>query len=693
LHPAGITKWDQLRLEDAMKTHGRAPLWTTLGALLLLAAAPAWSQTGSLDTWVDTCEIDADLELLLNNEAMIFSRAHISQQHPDGTYELFQQPYTHSGIQPPLVLLCSDSRFYGQPQSTGDSFRSAVQVGPDLILTAWHVAPPNPNDIVVVFGLHARMQGDTCVLPDFSHVPAANVYWPTEIVVDGNAEIGRDFMLVRLDRPAHPTFPRVRRSGRGRAGDSMTTIGHPDRLATKVDVAGSLLGYVGTEPNLFPSTTNLHALIGSSGSMVYNRTERFIETVIRHGMGTDLVPHTPDPTICRTLIHVDGAAQTHTSVKVFAPFVPSWELLADLDTVTHVGPVGGPFTNPVKERTFEVDDGAPQPVDYQLEFNGLTPQPQLVIQLDGPAQGTLEPGESFSSTETFKANLAGCGVYERTYRARDLTHGFTDTVRHRFEIGIGEFTVDHQGRTQIGDVAKPFEKAVGVEYTVTNLRPSPLTVTVTASTLPHPSWVSLNDGVPGAPVILEIPPHQTAVVTARPDPALTLAPGLYPATLHFAGESGPGCPAVAGVERQFDFDWGHEGFGEEINIPVPNGSSLGVVRTFNVPENFCIADVNVGVRVNDAPVDHLRVRVTSPEGTSRLLWNHGTTSAPDPGDPSGPVLWRVFDDDGPFPPVELLSALNGQQGGGDWQLHVVDDVAGGGNGRLTNFSLEFRACP
>jgi len=546
----------------------------------------------------------------------------------------------------------------------------------------------------VVFGLHYRMVGNSCIPPDFTHIPAANVYWPTEIVVAGTPTIGKDFMLIRLDRPAHATYPRVRRSGQGRPGDSMTTIGHPDRLATKVDLAGSLLGYAGSEPNVTPVTSNLHALIGSSGSMVYNRTERFIETVTRWGMGTDLVPHTTDPNVCRRVVHVDSPGQTNDSVKVFAPFVPSFELLVrPLDTVVHVGKVGGPFTNPLTARSIHVGDDAPQKIDYRLEFNGLTPQPQLVIQLDGPAQGTLGPGDSITSTETFKANLAGCGVYERTYRALDRTHGFTDTVRHRFEIGIGEFTVDHEGRTQIGDLAKPFEKAVGVDYTVTNLRPSPLTVTVTASTLPHPSWLTLNDGVPGAPVTLEIPPYQTARVTARPDPNLTLAPGVYLATLHFAGESGPGCPAVAGVDRELEFDWGHETFGGELNVPIPNGSPLGVVHTLNVPEEFCIADVNVGVRINDAPVEHLRVLVRSPQGTSRLLWNHGMAPIPDPHDPPGSVLWKLFDDEGAFPPLERLSALDGQPGGGDWQLQAIDDVAGGTNGRLTNFTLELRACP
>ena len=534
-----------------MKTNPRTLLPTLLGGILLLAGTPpAWSQ-GSLDTWVDPCGITApDLLQLLENEALIVDANTISQNH-DGTWALLQQPYTQSGIQPPLIPLCTDSRFYGQPQVNGASFRSAVQVGPDLLLTAWHNPSPAVPPVVVVFGLRYSLFKGLCTPPDFSHIPASQVYWPIEVVADGFPLVGKDFLLLRLDRPASPTFPRVRRRGQGRPGDSMTNVAHPDRLATKVDLAGTLSGYAGSEPNILVGTQNIHLLIGSSGSMFYNRTEQFVETIARGAVGTTYLP--PGPSVCKTVGHVGSPGFTHYSVKTFADFIPSFELLVSpLDTVVHVGPVGGPFTNPLTVRSIHVDDGAPQKVDYRLEYNGLTPQPQLVIQLDGgTAQGTLGPGDSFSSRETFKANLAPCGVYERTYRARDLTHGFTDTVRHRFEIGLGAFTVTPEEGAAGADAGKAARDTA--TYTITNTRPSPLMVTVTATSAAGPDWL-LRNGVRGnTPLEIELPPFGTAAVTVAADPGAGLSPESRQATLTFAGNAGPGCPAVAGATRTVDF--------------------------------------------------------------------------------------------------------------------------------------------
>jgi subtilisin-like proprotein convertase family protein len=51
----------------------------------------------------------------------------------------------------------------------------------------------------------------------------------------------------------------------------------------------------------------------------------------------------------------------------------------------------------------------------------------------------------------------------------------------------------------------------------------------------------------------------------------------------------------------------------------------------------------------------------------------------------------LLDDDGSVPPVQALGKLNGEPGAGTWSLQVIDDVPGGGNGFLTQWSLEARA--
>jgi subtilisin-like proprotein convertase family protein len=667
-------------VEDAMMKNGTLPR-IAVGAILWLASPPAWSlPPGSLDTWVDTCELEnRDLLQLLGNEALIVDQNVISP-NADGSYTLAQQSYTHSGIQPPLYPLCNDSRFYGQPQVNGTSFRSAVQVGPDLVLTAWHAAAPAVPPVVVVFGLQYRMLGDSCVPPDFTHIPAENVYWPKEVVADGWTLINKDFLLLRLDREASPTFPRVRRSGQGRPGDAMTMIAHPDRLATKVDLAGSLVGYSGSDPFVSPGVVNLHTLVGSSGSMVYNRAERFVETVTRFGVGTYL--ELDQAAACYRVRHTDATGYPNYSVKYFAPYIPPFELLVTpLDTVVHVGPVGGPFTNPTTSRTISVHTKSPASVEYHINTLSITGgQPHLLLSFGGPLRGTLTPGESFASQETFNADQAPCGVHERTYKASDTTHGFTDVVRHVFEIGLGEVTVTPVLPQGITDLAKPFEDTV--TYTVTNVRPSPISVTVTADQ----GWLRLNGvGGPAPSVSLDLPPYGAAAVAVSLDPALTLPYGDYAANLHFAAVAGAGCPAVPAVDRVFSFTWGRESFTDATSVAVPDGSRAGVTRLLSVPESFCIDDVNVSVLVTGVPSDDLLVRLTSPLGTSRLLWDHA--------DNGGEALWVKFDDDGPFPPVEPLSALNGEPGAGPWQLQVIDDVPGGGPGQLYQWGLELRARP
>jgi hypothetical protein len=239
----------------------------------------------------------------------------------------------------------------------------------------------------------------------------------------------------------------VRRSGRPRAGDALTHIGHPDRLATKVDLAGTLVGNLGSPPSVFPQVVNLHAIIGSSGSMVYNRSERFVETVTRSPMGASFAF---DPANnCRRLTHSDQPGLPNVSVAHFARNIPPFELLVSpLDTVVHVGPVGGPFTNPVTTRTVRVDGTSPAPVGYRVETAVVgDPGPQLLVSTEVTPVGTLAPGGSFSVFETIDAATAPCGVYERTYKVIDTTHGFTDVVRHRFEIGLNHCSLASAGRS------------------------------------------------------------------------------------------------------------------------------------------------------------------------------------------------------------------------------------------------------
>jgi hypothetical protein len=95
-----------------------------------------------------------------------------------------------------------------------------------------------------------------------------------------------------------------------------------------------------------------------------------------------------------------------------------------------------------------VDGTSPAPVGYRVETAVVgDPGPQLLVSTEVTPVGTLAPGGSFSVFETIDAATAPCGVYERTYKVIDTTHGFTDVVRHRFEIGLNHCSLASAGRS------------------------------------------------------------------------------------------------------------------------------------------------------------------------------------------------------------------------------------------------------
>src|ERR1700694_751274 len=207
--------------------------------------------------------MDADLSRLLENEVALVDVGTVSR-NADGTYRLATQVYT---VGAGTYALCSDSRFYGQTMVDGLPFRSGVQVGPDLVLTAWHNRTDGTTpELYAIFGLRYRLADGRCIPPDFERIPAADVFSVTEVAADGlSATAGppRDFLLLRLGRTVGAAAPRVRRSGRGRADaahhDRLTMISHPDRLTTKIDLAGTLFGY-SEQDYTGPQAENLHPL-------------------------------------------------------------------------------------------------------------------------------------------------------------------------------------------------------------------------------------------------------------------------------------------------------------------------------------------------------------------------------------------------------------------------------------------------
>lgn len=410
-----------------------------LVAVLLWPGLPAWSDSlSSVKNLVEACgELDADLAALLESEVALVDAGAVSR-NGDDSYRLTTQVYTMGAGSLPL---CTDSRFYGQRMVFGLPFRSAVQVGPDLVLTAWHssangITPP----LYAIFGLRYRLANGRCRPPNFERVPAADVYSVVEVVADGLYPTGsplRDFLLLRLERDAGARFPRVRRSGQGRADaghhDRVTMISHPDRLAAKVDIAGQLAGY-GSPDYTGPQVENIHPLQWSSGGMLYNRDAAVLETVARTVVSARYTQQGPGG--CWHVTQVGGAGTTNDSVADFAQNIPPFELLVTpLTAVVHEGLAGGPLSNPTITRTVEAPVTAPDSIAYQIHGPETSASgPELLVTYGGSPEGSLAPGAGFDLEETINADGVPCGEYEQTYSITDTTHGYTDVIRHVFHI-------------------------------------------------------------------------------------------------------------------------------------------------------------------------------------------------------------------------------------------------------------------
>ncbi|HSP55954.1 MAG TPA: hypothetical protein VLS25_10245, partial [Dehalococcoidia bacterium] len=113
--------------------------------------------------------------------------------------------------------------------------------------------------------------------------------------------------------------------------------------------------------------------------------------------------------------------------------------------------------------------------------------------------------------------------------------------------------------------------------------------------------------------------------------------------------------------------------------PIPDNSTSGVVGTLDVPDSGTLQDIDVCVNVDHPRPSDIRLRLRHvTTGTEVLIFN-GTACAM-------PNIRLYFNDesshgticplDGDVRPNQALSAFNGQNVHGTWQLEFTDEVAG-----------------
>ena len=193
-------------------------------------------------------------------------------QQPDGSYKikgtLFGSAYG----------LCQSEPYYHQKIA---AYCSGFLVAPDKIATAGHCirSAGDCNNTVFVFGFAMTAPG-----VQTEQVDDSQVYSCAEIIDSEVGSGGRDYAVVRLDRPVlgRPVLE-MRQQGEVSAGDDLVVIGHPAGLPVKI-AGGASVRDVSSE--FF--SANLDTYGGNSGSAVFNASNGQVEGILVRGE-TDFV--------------------------------------------------------------------------------------------------------------------------------------------------------------------------------------------------------------------------------------------------------------------------------------------------------------------------------------------------------------------------------------------------------------------
>ena len=151
-------------------------------------------------------------------------------------------------------------------------------VGGDLIATAGHcllnrdLREACAND-AWVFGYAVTHIEDDPYLVD-----ANDVYYCREVIHAVNDPYGRDFALIRLDRPVEGRSPlRIRRNGEVPSRAQLVAIGFPDGLPAKITPAGGVHTNISSSEFMF--SADLEIFKGNSGGPVIDIDTGLVEGI------------------------------------------------------------------------------------------------------------------------------------------------------------------------------------------------------------------------------------------------------------------------------------------------------------------------------------------------------------------------------------------------------------------------------
>lgn len=622
------------------------------GSTLLMLVGAAQAQTPAIRNY---CAATPEERMVADATALLIQKTSLID-NLDGTYRI--NTTAHTGDSAPL---CTTDPFYGMHYVPNG--RTAFVVGSDgikMMLTAPHgpgLTGLNPSNYAVVFGLHHTLSGGVCSPPNFSSIPAANVYFPPSLSMLRNTYSSAsprpaDYMLFQLDR--QPTAPalKLRRSGGPEVGDPLLVVGHYGHFPT-------LIGSGVTVRAVTPLGLDIGSPPigqGSSGSPVYNLRTKLVETVIADAMpGFEEVQAsgstcaTTEPANVQEIRVVNNGKLSELVDSGVLP--PEPFVVSPTASVLHTATVGGTVSNRFTQFTVTPIPGSGTADSYAIGQSlpiSYDPQKSPTLEISPSSTFTPTPG-SPAITFTAGASIAGvpCGVYDtdlKIVRNSPSQQGKPIAViPHRFEIGVHDFTASPQEAWTPSGFGPSFKQQQVL--TLTNTRATPVSLAVTADQ----SWLKIN-GAASATIALTAAGSSGASATA---------------TLSIADSAGGGSGAVASkaakvkiqsTEPQCDLrapttvdvalttgrasriayldDASMNGgtpFGPVVEVPLDFSSA-----TMPPPVSYSVADIdlelgffadeNVSWPIQDTD-DMLKVELVAPDNTTAVLWQAQNASS------------------------------------------------------------------
>lgn len=694
-------------------------------------APPATASTfGSSPAWADSCEATTDLQKKVVDATVFIVPESLLTSNGDGTWALANDTFDSFTDGTTSTPLCPNFPFFGQPSALAG--RSGFVVGKNTIMTTPHNLDYDPLYTRVIFGLSSHKDpSGSCVMPDFDHIPDSNVRTPNGVLVNGlTGSPVSDYMVFTLapklfsDRTGEPAPLRIRRSGQLESGDEAFVVGYPYRLSSKVDLAAYFTDpkplLFGPEPlPLGVGVAGAHQAAGSSGGPLFNIDKQMVESTGGHSFGNwaPMLDTTQNPACW-----IGGESESspwafNFPIDIISAQVPANELLvAPLVPVTYESPVGTPIVPAVTNYTITAPSNISSPIQYTVsapQLSSTSPYPSTppnVTSSIPPGTYSLSPGQSTTLTVTSDASpVTSCRRWVSKIEITDVTHGWTDKIEHRFDIGTTEYTVTPSEDVAFEEIAPPYTNTTS--YVVSNSRPVSVLVIVDALV----PWLEVTGptGIHGSRVTVRLEPKGT------PGDSATIVAGLvnseaellprhqtYDGQVRFAyGMSS--CAADATWRyRNISFHPGRHTYladwsAEDTTLtdsPGPGQYGTPFARSISVSSGgpFCVSSIvpEFGFANENGTLSapfpdlasQLRLELGSPE-YSGVLWD--LQPATDPAyfrtesflTQSGghfPAGVIHFEQGISPPPVNSLSNYIGRKGDGQWSFSMQDGVPGQG---------------